>query len=76
VTFAGGGLTATGAPIEIGTAASFEQGPAVGGTSTHRDIAGGEAIVSTTSVDEPSTIALAGIAALAGLLGVRRRRRA
>jgi hypothetical protein len=69
VTFAGG-LTATGAPILIGTFDSFEQGP-----DARRDITAGEAIVRTNSVPEPSTIALAGIAALAGLLGYLRQRR-
>jgi hypothetical protein len=71
VTF-NGGLTATGAPILIGNADSFEQGPPLGGT--HRNINAGEAIVSTSAVPEPSTIALAGIAALAGLLGFSRQR--
>jgi len=70
VTFSGG-LTAAGASITIGNFDSFEQGP--GGA--RRVITAGAAIVSTTSVPEPSTIALAGIGALAGLLGYLRRRR-
>jgi hypothetical protein len=72
ITFTGG-LTATGALITIDPADSFEQSPP---TNHHRNITAGEAIVSTTSVSEPSTIALAGIAALAALLGsIRRRQR-
>ena len=79
VTFVAPGLTATGAPILIGDFDSFEQGPppAPGVAGPHRQIVQGEAIVRTSSVPEPSTMALAGIAALAGLLGyVRQRRRA
>jgi hypothetical protein len=70
VTFTGG-LTPTGAPITIDTADSFEQSPP---TNHHRDITAGEAIVATTSVPEPSTIALTGMSALAGLLAYLRRR--
>ena len=78
VTFVAPGLTATGAPILIGEFDSFEQGPPpAGAPAPHRQITAGEAIVRTNSVPEPSTMALAGIAALAGLLGyVRQRRRA
>lgn len=66
-----GGLTATGAQITIDPFDSFEQGPPPG---PHRDITAGEVIVRTTSVPEPSTIALAGMGALAGLLAYLRRR--
>jgi hypothetical protein len=61
VTFAGG-LTATGAPILIGTFDSFEQA----GPNARRDIVSGSAIVAT-SVPEPSTLALLAVGAL-GLL--------
>ena len=66
VTFSG--LTAAGAPITIGPLASFEQDP----SGTHRQIVAGSAVASTTSVPEPSTIALVGISVL-GLLGFVRR---
>ncbi len=68
VTFSGG-LTALGAPILIGTFASFEQTTA----PARRDIIAGSAIVATT-VPEPSTIALLGMGVL-GLLASARRRR-
>jgi hypothetical protein len=65
-----GGLTATGAPITLDPFDSFEEGP----NGAKRVITGGEAIVSTTSVPEPSTMALVGISALGGLLAFLRRR--
>jgi hypothetical protein len=67
VTFSG--LTAAGAPITIGALASFEQDP----SGTHRQIVAGAAVASTTSVPEPSTLALVSISVL-GLLGFVRRR--
>jgi len=70
VTFAGG-LTATGAPILIGTFDSFEQGP-----DARRDIVAGMATVATNNVPEPSTLALLAVGALGVLTSVRRRRQA
>jgi hypothetical protein len=67
-----GGLTLTGAPILIGQFDSFEQDS----TNTHRAVVGGS-VVAAGAVPEPSSLALAGTAALAGLgLWARRRRRA
>jgi len=71
VTFAGG-LTATGAPILIGTFDSFEQA----GPNARRDIVAGSAIVAPVTVPEPSTLALLTIGALGVLTSVRRRRQA
>ena len=68
VTFSGG-LTALGAPILIGTFASFEQTTA----PARRDILAGAAIVGAV-VPEPSTIALLGMGVLGLLASVRRRR--
>jgi len=67
-----GGLTATGAPIKIGTFDSFEQA----GPNARRDIVAGMATVATNSVPEPSTLALLAIGALGVLTSVRRRRQA
>jgi len=65
-----GGLTLAGAPITIGQFDSFEQDM----TSTHRQVTGGS-VVALAAVPEPSSVALAGTAALAGLgMWVRRRR--
>jgi hypothetical protein len=61
-------LTATGGAITIGQADSFEQ---VG--SDHRNIATGAVTAVTTSVPEPSTIALLAVGAIALLAGRRRR---
>jgi hypothetical protein len=67
-----GGLTAVGAAITIGNADSFEQDAA----GTHRFVTGGSVIAAGT-VPEPSSLALAGTAALAGLgLWTLKRRRA
>ena len=67
VTFSG--LTALGAPILIGAFDSFEQDP----SGTHRQILAGAVVVRpTTTVPEPSTIALVSISVL-GLLGFVRR---
>ena len=72
VTFAGG-LTATGAPILIGTFDSFEQA----GPDARRDIVAGSAIVAPLTVPEPSTLALLAIDGVLGvLISVRRRRQA
>ena len=67
-----GGLTATGAPIKIGTFDSFEQA----GPDARRDIVAGSAIVAPLTVPEPSTLALLAIGALGVLTSVRRRRQA
>jgi PEP-CTERM motif len=67
VTFSGG-LTATGAPILIGTFDSFEQGP-----DGRRDITAGSAVVATAP--EPTTLGLLGIGVL-GLFASLRRRQA
>jgi len=65
------GLTAAGAPIKIGQFDSFEQDP----TGAHRQVTAGSVV--GNAVPEPSSLALAGTATLAGLgLWVRRRRRA
>ena len=67
-----GGLKLAGAPILIGQFDSFEQDA----NNTHRQVTGGS-VVGGTAVPEPSSLALAGTAALAGLgLWARRRRRA
>ncbi len=70
VTFSGG-LTATGAPILIGTADSFEQTTA----PARRDITAGSVIVAG-SVPEPATIGLLGMGVLGLLASIRRRRQA
>jgi PEP-CTERM motif len=67
VTFSGS-LTATGAPILIGTFDSFEQTTA----PARRDIIARTVIVA--SVPEPATIGLLGIGLLGLLTSVRRRR--
>ncbi len=65
------GLTATGAPITIGQFDSFEQDP----TGAHRQVLAGSVV--GNAVPEPTSLALAGTAALAGLgLWARRRRAA
>jgi PEP-CTERM motif len=65
------GLTVAGAPITIGQFDSFEQDP----TGAHRQVIAGSVV--GASVPEPSSLALAGTAALAGLgLWARRRRAA
>ena len=71
VTFAGG-LTATGAPILIGTFDSFEQA----GPNARRDIVTGSAIVRPVSVPEPSTLALLALGVLGVLTSLGRRRQA
>jgi PEP-CTERM motif len=68
------GLTAAGAPITLGTADSFEQEVIGVNDSVHRDVTGGS-VVGAGAVPEPSSLALVGTAALAGLgLWARRRR--
>ena len=64
-----GGLTATGAPIFIGTSDSFEQTT----FPARRDINHGSAQVVTT-VPEPSTLVLLAIGVLGLLVSVRHRR--
>jgi hypothetical protein len=64
------GLTAAGAPITIGQFDSFEQDP----TGAHRQVTGGSVV--GAAVPEPSSLALAGTAAVAALGLVARRRRA
>ena len=67
-----GGLTATGAPITIGTFDSFEQA----GPNARRDIVAGSAIVAPIRVPEPSTLALlAHDSSVLGVLTSLRRRR-
>ena len=62
-----GGLTLAGAAITIGQFDSFEQDM----TSTHRQVTGGSVIA--LAAVQPSSVALAGTAALAGLgMWVRR----
>jgi hypothetical protein len=64
-----GGLTLAGAPITIGQFDSFEQDP----SGAHRQVTAGS-VLAFHPVPEPSSLALAGIAALAGLgLWARRR---
>ena len=64
-------LTASGSLITIGTFDSFEQT-----IPTRRNIVAGEVIVASATVPEPSTLALAAIGGVLGLLNyVRRRRR-
>ena len=70
VTFAGG-LTATGAPILIGTFDSFEQA----GPDARRDIVAGSAIVAPVTVPEPSTLVLLATTGVLGVLTSLRRRR-
>ncbi len=70
VTFAGG-LTATGAPILIGTFDSFEQAV----PTARRDIVAGSAIVAPVTVPEPSTLALLATTGVLGVLTSLRRRR-
>jgi hypothetical protein len=66
------GLTLAGAPILIGQFDSFEQDSA----GTHRAVTAGS-VIAAGAVPEPSSLALAGTAALAGLgLWALRRRRA
>ncbi|MET0166727.1 MAG: PEP-CTERM sorting domain-containing protein, partial [Vicinamibacterales bacterium] len=69
VTFAGG-LTATGAPITIGTFDSFEQS-----RLERRDIVAGSAIVAPVTVPEPSTLVLLATTGVLGVLTSLRRRR-
>ena len=70
VTFAGG-LTATGAPILIGTFDSFEQA----GPNARRDIVAGSAVVAPITVPEPSTLVLLATTGVLGVLTSLRRRR-
>jgi hypothetical protein len=72
VTFAGP-LSPSGAGITLGMFDSFEQTPG-GPPQPHRVITAGSAVVGTTAVPEPSTIALLGIAVL-GVAGFVRRNR-
>jgi hypothetical protein len=70
ITFISPGLTTTGASILVGQFDSFEQVP--GGD--HRQILAGGSVIEA-GVPEPSSLVLAGTAALAGLgLWARRRR--
>jgi PEP-CTERM motif len=62
------GLTASGAPITLGTNDSFEQT-----LSARREVVAGE-VVAVAAVPEPSTLALVGVGAFA-LVGYRHRRR-
>lgn len=64
------GLTTAGAPVLIGQFDSFEQSG-----NTHRYIVAGS-VIGPAAVPEPSSVALAGSAALAGLAIASRRRRA
>jgi PEP-CTERM motif len=64
-----GGLQLGGAPILIGQFDSFEQDV----NNTHRQVTGGSVVAS--AVPEPSSLVLAGTAALAGLGGLWARRR-
>ena len=71
VTFVGSGLTATGAPIMIGTFSSFEQAD----PDARRDIVAGSAIVAPVTVPEPSTLVLLATTGVLGVLTSLRRRR-
>jgi hypothetical protein len=64
-----GGLTALGATILLDTFSSFEQT-----TSARRDITGGEVTAGPTTVPEPATLALLGMAILGVVIGTRRGR--
>ncbi|WP_337176144.1 hypothetical protein [Paludisphaera sp.] len=69
-----GGLTATGAPILIGQFDSFEQAGDVN-PIPRREVVSGSVVAGTAVIPEPSSIALAASAAMAGLaFGARRRR--
>jgi hypothetical protein len=68
-----GGLTAAGASILIGQFDSFEQA-GTGSPVPRREVVAGSVVVGTAVIPEPSSIALATSAALAGLaFGARRR---